>query len=507
MSKIIRDPEAFAKETYDLIIIGGGIYGIMLSYEASKRGLKSLLLEKSDFGGATTFNCLRILHGGLRYLQTLDLQRFRESVAERRWFLKNFPEFVEPLPCLMPLYGIGLRRPSILRMVSWINDTISFKRNEGVIAEKHLPNGKVISAEQTRSVCPSVDNNGLQGGLIWYDAFMPDSQRLVMKILRRACENKTFALNYIEAIELCKGEAGVTGVRAKDREYGKTYEYKSNIVINAAGPWCRDLAAAFDRDIPDLFKSSIAWNVVINKNPISSYATAVTPKKPDANTYFVIPWKGKLLAGTAHAPWFGNSDSPKPPDDLIQSFINDLNLAVPSLNLSMNDILYVFSGLLPVKKQGATNLTAHEVIFNHAKQGGPNGLYSVSGVKFTTARLVAEKTLAKIFPNRKVLKSVIDEDIVLASSDSTESGMIEFDWYPSQNDNGWRAALSKIIQNQSVQRLDDLIFRRTTLWENPVRTIQTASIICELFDWDDNRKHKEIERLKHYFPINKVRGT
>src|SRR3970040_1750222 len=113
MGKLIRQPEAASKEKYDLIIVGGGIYGAALSYMASLYGLESLLLERDDFGGATSYNSLRILHGGLRYLQKLDLHRFWESVRERNWFFRNFAGLVEPLPCLIPLYNRGLYRKSI----------------------------------------------------------------------------------------------------------------------------------------------------------------------------------------------------------------------------------------------------------------------------------------------------------------------------------------------------------------------------------------------------------
>ena len=97
MSAIERNPATAALSKYDLIIIGGGIYGAMLSVEAGLRNLRSLLLERDDFGGATSYNSLRIIHGGFRYLQSLDLQRFYESVGERRWFLQTFPDLIQPL--------------------------------------------------------------------------------------------------------------------------------------------------------------------------------------------------------------------------------------------------------------------------------------------------------------------------------------------------------------------------------------------------------------------------
>ena len=100
--RIARRPAASAARAYDLVVVGGGIHGVALAFEASRRGYRAVLLERADFGGGTSWSSLRIVHGGLRYLQSLDLRRFRESAAEQRWFLRHFPDLVRPLPCLMP---------------------------------------------------------------------------------------------------------------------------------------------------------------------------------------------------------------------------------------------------------------------------------------------------------------------------------------------------------------------------------------------------------------------
>jgi glycerol-3-phosphate dehydrogenase len=477
MSKIIRDPEGFTKKEYDLIIVGGGIYGVMLSYETSKRGLKSLLLEKADFGGATTFNCLRILHGGFRYLQTMNLHRFCESVAERKWFLRHFPTLVFPLPCLMPLYGNGLRRPALLWLASWINDVLSFKRNHGIPKDQHLPSGKIISATETKELAPVIDPRGLKGGVVWYDAYMPDSQRIVMELLRWSCKNGADALNYVEALELIKKRERVNGVKARDLESGNIYQFSSNVVVNAAGPWCREVATRFDRDVPELFKGSIAWNVLFDRPFFSSYALAVAPKIHKAQTYFLLPFKGLLLAGTGHAPWSGSLENPRPSIKMIRDFIINLNYVVPSLKVSQKEILRIFAGLLPSLENGGAKLAVRERIFRHSDHRGPIGLYSVSGVKFTTARLVAEKTLKHIF-NKKILNDLPPN----SDSDSTEPKLIQMEVFSHAgshaNDwNQWEKYLGAIVATESVQHLDDLIFRRTNLWEDPHKATKVVQDI------------------------------
>ena len=167
---IPRNPEAFSRDQYDLVIIGGGIYGACLSLQAARCGLRSILLEREDFGGATSWNSLRILHGGLRYLQTLDLPRFRESVAERHWFCKHFPDLVRPLPCLMPLYGRGLKRKAAFGPALRLNDWLSSYRNDSVAESIRLPNGGILPAEQTLATFSRVNSAGLEAAGFWYDA-------------------------------------------------------------------------------------------------------------------------------------------------------------------------------------------------------------------------------------------------------------------------------------------------------------------------------------------------
>jgi glycerol-3-phosphate dehydrogenase len=499
MTRICRELSRSASQTYDLIIVGGGIYGVMLSFEASCRGLRSLLLEREDFGGATSYNSLRIIHGGFRYLQTLNLRRFFESVRERRWFLQTFPELVKPLPCLMPLYDRGMRRSQVLSAALRLNDVLSYNRNCNLRSDCHLPGGEILTAEQVKQCFPLVDSQGLQGGAVWHDASMPDSQRLLIALLRWSCALGGVALNYVEAQELLKTPRGIAGVLAKDLVSGEFYEYKAKAIVNAAGPWCRELAAHCDRDLPALFRSSLAWNVLFDRKALSDFALAVAPKKRGAKTYFLHPWKGRLLAGTVHTSW---SDPityhPQPTADQIANFIEELNESIPELSLSQDEVLGIFSGLLPATQSGSTKLSVREVILDHGKQGGCPGLYSVSGVKFTTSRLVAQKTLERILPAARKSTNLKSQRWVPPEEVQSRQGIFAYDWLPKQDDSTWKLELRKIIAEESVQHLDDLIFRRTSIGDNPNRALASAPLICQLFDWDDRRCHQEVSRLEKF---------
>lgn len=493
MSKIKRDIREAQNENYDLIIIGGGFYGVMLAYESSCRGLKTLLLEKGDFGSATSFNSLRIVHGGLRYLQSLDLLRFKESVGERKWFLKNFPNLTKPIACLMPLYNKGLQRNSIMWAALNINDLLSISRNKSINNGNNLLNGKVISSKKVKEIFPMVDTNELKGGAIWNDGAMDDSQLVIMEILKAAANNGCDPLNYLKVTDVNTRGEKITGVTAIDLETNSEIEFKSSLVINAAGPWSRELAKSFHKDYEDLFKYSIAWNVLFDVDALSEHALAITPPKDNAKAYFLRPWKGKLFAGTTHQTWDGVEDIPRPTEESIENFIDDLNLSIPTLNLTKDKILQIYSGLLPAKEQGTNEIAVREIIIDHGKEGGPKGLYSLSGVKLTTSRLVAEKVLNIVLTNNK--KS--SKDIQFPQRKNNEYGIFDFDW--KLNQEGIKEILKYKIQNEAVVHLQDLLLRRTTLGDNPKKALLYAKEICELFGWDEMRTEEEIEDLKRYY--------
>ena len=161
-------------------------------------------------------------------------------------------------------------------------------------------------------------------------------------------------------------EAGrAAGVRATDTLSGTELTFRAPVVINAAGPWAPSFAAACGAEAPGLMAPSLAWNVVIERPPPADCALAVAPRRPGAQTYFLVPWKGILLAGTGHGPWHGGPDGPRVPADLLARFIADLNAAVPGLNLAEGDVARVFAGLLPARRAGAAELTVREVVVDH----------------------------------------------------------------------------------------------------------------------------------------------
>jgi len=453
---IERNVGRCAQERYDLIVVGGGIYGVCAALEAGRLRRRALLLERDDFGAHTSWNSLRIVHGGLRYLQTLDLPRFFESVHERTWFLRHFPDLVQPLACLMPLYNRGLKRPMAFRAALAMNAVLSARRNEGLQPDRRLGLGSVISPGETQTIFPAVEPQGLTGGGLWFDAIMPNSQRLLMEILRWACAAGADALNYVEASSLVLENGRVAGLTATDRESGEPVTFAAPIVLNCAGPWCRDLATRFDHDVPRLMHPSLAFNLLLDRPPLAEWAVAVQPKYADARMYFLTARRDRLFAGTFHAPLLGTPTAPQVGEIHLDAFLADLNSAVPSLALGRKDVLRVHAGLLPAVKPLSADLTKRPELCDHGSRGGPRGLYSVAGVKFTTARLVAQQTLERIFPEAPASGRTLP---------ARPAGETPLDLHHPQQllglgDAEAARAVRAMIEAESVLYLDDLISRR-----------------------------------------------
>ncbi len=474
---IARDPSAASAAAYDLMIIGGGMYGVSIAYEAARRGLRPLLLEKDDFGGATSSNSLRIVHGGLRYLQTFDIGRHVESVRERRWFLRTFPELVRPLPCLMPLYADGgfLKSRTMLRGALLVNDALSMRRNDGVRADRRLAAGEVVDAGETLLRFPLVRRQRLRGAAFWYDAAMLSPQRIVMSLLREACVHGAAALNYVEATSLITARGRVRGVTACDRLTRETLEFHAPVVINAAGPWCAGLASRFDPAATaarcGLFRPSMAYNLLLDRPPLSESALALGSGRPGSRVYFLYSASGGVLAGTEHVPMHALDEHgmphPKPTPEQVQQTLDELNRAVPGLDLTLQDVRRVYSGLLPAKRSGSAALACRPRVLEHARGGGPRGLYSVSGVKFTTARLVAERVVVKIARQERMFLRHAPHDSSDAARAVCGVDLIDARVALAAPDDALRQAVSRIAAEESVVYVDDLLRRRTSWLDDP----------------------------------------
>lgn len=371
----------------DAVVIGAGVLGLSTALELARNGRRTLLVERGETpGGETSAAWFRILHGGLRYLQRLDLVRHRQSIAARAEWLRRYPEETAPLPCLMPLYGRGLKRPAAFRAAFALDALLAFDRNRGIQADRHLPAGRVLDRAQTRDRYPAVPTAGLEGAALWHDAIVPDDRALMARLAAEATAAGVEIRTHTEVVRLETGDGRVQGIVAADG-----WRVGTDAAIVTAGPWTRGLAAAFDRDVPALFRPSLAFNLLLDRLPPVAGGLAVQAARADAPVLFVYPLDGGTFCGTWHRPWPGKVQRPVPDAAEIRAFLADLDSAIPSLGAGEKHIRRVFAGLLPAARDGTAELADRPVLIDHGASGGPRGLLSATDVKFTTAPALARR--------------------------------------------------------------------------------------------------------------------
>ena len=386
MSRMIRDLDKLTATTFDVLVVGGGIYGLTIAYDAAQRGLSVALIERNDFGSGSTFNHLRTIHGGLRYLQSLDIARARESIHERRATARIAPQAVRPTPFALPLYRSLMRGKLAMRAGFLLDRLVAFDRNRGVLPSHRLPAGRVVSRADAAQTFPGLKRQGLTGAAVFYDYVTTEPDRFTFSFALAAVEHGAVLANHVEAIAPLVDGDRVTGVSARETLDGRTLEIAARLTVNATGGRVDTLLKPLGiaTGIPMLK----AMNLVTRRDAGDE---ALGGRSASGRNLFLVPWRDRALFGT----W--ESNQPCDPDDTgvserdVMAFIAELNQAYPALDLTLADVTLVHRGVVPaIVRNGTIGLEGHEQVRDHATQGF-EGLLSVAGTKFTTARGVAQR--------------------------------------------------------------------------------------------------------------------
>ncbi len=399
-----RGIDRLASEEFDLLIVGAGIYGACAAWDASLRGLRVALIDRGDFGGATSQHSQKTIHGGLRYLQQADLKRMRESIRERRTLMRIAPQFVSPFPCVMPTYGHLTRGREALAVAMLANDLVGLDRNRIDDPAKRIPRGRTVSRRRVLELLPGIPTKGLTGGAVWHDCQAHNTERLLLSFVLGACEKGAAAANYVEAVGFLADKRRVVGVSALDRTTGKRFDIQARLVLNAAGPWTDELLARLD---PRLATPPIPLStaLVIVTRPfirgcgagLSSATAAASAAFKGKRLWFVTPWRDASLVGTVHAPFSGRPDEDRVTEREVAALLDAINAAYPGARLSRGDVRCVYRGILPMqrvnRRTGEAVLMKHYRLTDHRRRHGWDGIATMVGVKYTTARDVAEKAV------------------------------------------------------------------------------------------------------------------
>jgi glycerol-3-phosphate dehydrogenase len=371
-----------AGSTFDVLVVGGGIHGLAIAYDCAQRGLSVALIDCADFGSGASFNHLRTLHGGLRYLQTLDFARARESLRERRTFARIAPEAVRLQPFVLPLTRSLTRGAMAMRAGFALDRLVAFDRNTGVPPPLRVPAATVLSRAETVRRFPALDAPGLTGAAMWHDYVSIESDRLTVSFGLAAAAHGAVLANYVAAEAPLRDGARMNGVRATDGPNRRAFEISAHVTVNAAGAGINSWTAGRGDSAIPLVK---AMNVVTRRE--AGYV-AVGGRSKSGRNLFQVPWRNRVLCGT----W--ESERPAPGDDTtvteaeVSAFLDEINEAFPASRLSLSDVTLVHRGLVPATagRAGVVTLARHERI-----QDSADGLITVAGTKYTTARAVAER--------------------------------------------------------------------------------------------------------------------
>jgi glycerol-3-phosphate dehydrogenase len=387
-----RDLAALADTRFDVLVVGAGIYGAAIACDASQRGLSVAVVDRGDFGGATSFNSLKTVHGGLRSLQRGSLAEMRHFIRERRALFRIAPHLVQPLRFLIPTSRSLTRSRAAMRVALALNDLVARDRNAGVDPALHLPRGRVVGFDEAARLFPGLDASEATGGATWYDGQMYNADRVVLAFVQSAARAGAVPANYVEATAFLREGDRVSGIQARDTVSGDRFDVRASVTINAAGAWAPDLAngGGLQGGRPVRALLSKAVNLVTRlPAPACAIGNVV-----DGRFLFCVPWRGIAMFGTLHTAWNGAPDALSVTTGEVAAFLDDLNRAFPAAQARPADVTLVHQGLLPMDgtKAGEVQLSKHSIVRDHRTEGAP-GLITVVGVRYTTARQTAEEAV------------------------------------------------------------------------------------------------------------------
>lgn len=371
---------AARRDPWDFVVVGGGATGLGVAIDAAARGYQTLLLEQSDFAKGTSSRSTKLVHGGVRYLQQGNVSLVIEALKERGLLLRNAPHLVRNLPFVVPnydwwegpFYGIGLK----------MYDLLAGRQGFG--------RSRVLSKERTRELLPTIEPEGLIGGVIYHDGQFDDA-RLAVNMAQTAAEQGAILLNYCEVVGLLKTDDGeVHGVQAVDRESGAEHEIRARVVVNATGVFADRLRSMDEPGTRGVLAPSQGVHIVLEREFLPGDTAIMVPRTDDGRVLFAIPWLDKVVVGTTDTPITETVLEPRPFRHELD-FLLEHAARYLTQDPTEADVQSTFAGLRPLVGGGETDTAS--LSRDHTLLISGSGLVTITGGKWTTYRKMAEDTV------------------------------------------------------------------------------------------------------------------
>ncbi|MBC8327756.1 MAG: glycerol-3-phosphate dehydrogenase/oxidase, partial [Planctomycetes bacterium] len=363
---------------WDLLVIGGGATGAGVAVDAAARGYSTLLLEGADFGSGTSSRSTKLVHGGVRYLQQGNVSLVVEALHERGRLRRNAPHLVRDLRFVVPnyewweapWYGIGLK----------VYDLLAGRYGFG--------SSKLLSREQVLEAIPTLERDGLRGGVSYHDGQFDDA-RLLINLVQTAAEQGATVLNHAPVTGLLKGSDGlVRGAVFRDQEGGAEHQVRARAVVNATGPFVDGVRRLDDPAAAPLIAPSQGVHLVLDRGFLPGDTAIMVPRTRDKRVMFAIPWRGRTLLGTTDTAIEELLLEPRAQEDEVD-FLLGTAADYLTRDPSRADVLALFTGIRPLVRAGGAGSTA-ALSRDHTVLTSDSGLITVCGGKWTTYRKMAE---------------------------------------------------------------------------------------------------------------------
>jgi glycerol-3-phosphate dehydrogenase len=369
------------EQPWDVLVVGGGASGLGTAVEAASRGYRTALIEGHDFAKATSSRSTKLVHGGVRYLQRGNVALVLEALRERGRLLRNAPHLVRDLPFVVPnydwweapFYGAGLKLYDLLagRM--------------GLQPSRHL------SREETLDRIPTLEPEGLRGGVVYQDAQFDDA-RLAVTLALTLADLGGVAVNYLSAVGLIKEGELVRGARVRDEETGHESEVRAKVVVNATGIFADGLRRMDDPASPPLLAPSQGVHLVLDRRFQPGESAILVPHTDDGRVLFAVPWHDRVVVGTTDTPVAEPSLEPRPLPEEVDFLLHHAARYLIR-DPGREDVLSIFAGLRPLVRGNRAAARTAALSRDHTLLVSPSGLVTLAGGKWTTYRRMGEDTV------------------------------------------------------------------------------------------------------------------
>ncbi len=438
--------------------MGGGATGVGVAIDAAARGYDVLLLEQSDFGKGTSSRSTKLVHGGVRYLEQGNLSLVMEALKERGLLLRNAPHLVRNLGFVVPrydwweapFYGIGLK----------VYDLLAGKYGFGA--------SQILSLEQTLEYIPTVELEGLRGGVLYYDGQFDDA-RLLIDMVATAFEQGATLLNYAPVEALTKDDHGhVNGVVAVDAETGEEYRATARVVVNATGAFSDNLRRQADPAVASMIAPSQGIHLVFDGSFLRGDTAIMVPHTSDGRVMFAIPWHGQTLVGTTDTPIAEPTLEPVAQEQEVNFLLSTASRYLAK-KPTRTDVLSVFAGIRPLVRGGDGANTA-ALSRDHVVHIDKSGLVTICGGKWTTYRKMAEDCVnqAAILAHLEERPSITEH---LPIHRSEDTGLAPYS----------AAVVVRAVRDEMARTVEDVLARRTrALFLNARAALEMAPAVAQI---------------------------